>query len=414
MKKSILTLPLIAIAGFAQAQTDDAMSLSHRCLTMGYEEAILGSARYSAMAGARLAIGEDISVVRENPAGLGLFTKKSEVSVTPDFKMSEGNNTIGLANAGGVFVLGNNHKAEGYVSSAIGLSYHRLGNSDKEISQNSSKYTEGRNNGMYSVAYGMNIGNRRFFGIGLNVVRGNYEQETENQFATNSFETKCIGFNLKAGAVIKIKEQFNIALALQSPTRYNFEESGVVNTYNELHQPVGDKNYNDMEYHMWGPLKAEAGFGFYLGSKSVLDIEYSYQDFSALNVGNSYDYFNDVKAYLEDNMKSVHTIRAGFETTPMQNLKARLGAAFTTSPADTPSEDYLQGKNIHYSVLIPHEAFYIGAGAGYQYRFLFADLTYVFKSQKADFFPTVYEGGCEANNRTLKTSELLLTIGARF
>lgn len=414
MKKRILTLPLIAITGFAYAQTDDAMSLGNRCLSLSHEEAVLGSARYSAMAGARLAIGEDISVIRENPAGLGLFTKKSEVSVTPDFRMSNGNNNIGLANAGGVFVLGNNHKAEGYVSSALGISYHRIKSFDNTQSSKGGDFSEDGNNGMYSAAYGFNIGNRRFFGLGINFIRGNYEQSTVNQYGTNSFDTKCTAWNIKAGAVIKLKEDINIALALQSPTRYNFEETGVVNTYDKSDKIDGNKNYNDMEYHQWGPLKAEAGFGWYIGSKSVLDIEYSYQDFSALNVGNSYDYYNDVKDYLEDYMKSVHTIRAGFETTPAQHFKARLGAAFTTSPAETPSKAYLQGKDIHYSVLIPHEAFYIGAGAGYEYRFLFADLAYQFKSQKADFLPSVCGGDYKTDSQTLKTSELLLTIGARF
>lgn len=413
MKNSIIALLLTVAACEVQGQTDDAMSLSNRYLTLSLEDAVSGSARYSAMAGARIAIGEDISTIRENPAGLGLYTQFSEVSVTPAFILKDGNSNIALGNAGGVFIIGNNHKASGFVSSAIGFSYHRLRDFDNKANYNDSKFNEEGYNGMWSAGYGANFGNRHFFGLGLNFIYGNYEQNSTNLFGSNTFKTSITGMSIKAGTVLKLMENFNIAFALHSPTRYNYEETRKEKS-NQPDENDGRKNYIDMEHHQWGPLKIDAGLGWYIGSKSVLDIEYSYQDYSAINAGSSYDYFNDVKDYVETYMNSCHTIRAGFETKPATRLKVRAGLAYTTSPADTPSEEDLQEKDIRFSLILPHDALYVCAGAGYEYQWLFADLAYVYKHQKADLLPTVSGGNYNVIDQSTNTSEFLLTVGVKF
>lgn len=414
MKHILLpSLFLIGAASYSYGQTDDAVSLGSRCLTLGYEEAVTGSARYSAMAGARMAIGEDISTIRENPAGLGLYTEKSEISITPDFTAGNESNKFGLANAGAAFVLGNNHKADGYTSSAIGLSYHRLKNFSDRMRYNDALLTGKGSNAMWSAGYGINIGNRYFFGLGINIITGSYELHTNNHDGSNSIDTKTTGWNVKAGTVVKLTEDLNLALALHSPSRYNFEETRAVDIYESIDKR-NSKNYNDIEYHQWGPLKLAAGIGWHLGEKSVIDAEYSYQDFRALNVGNSYDYFNDVKDYVETNMRCSHTIRVGFESELYNNLKGRLGTMFTTSPADTPEAEKTQGKDIGYGLNVPHQSLYVCAGAGYRYNWLYADLAYVYKNQKTDYIFSTGSGETVTTDKALNSSEILLTIGARF
>lgn len=397
---------LLACAPLLHAQTDDAMSLGIRCLNICNEDPVYGSARYSAMAGARMALGEDISAIRENPAGLGLYMHRSDINITPDFSAANGVNGFTVSSLGGAFRLGNNHKAKGYVSSAVGVSYNRVNNYASEMEFDGGSLNESKSSGIYSVGYGMNIGNRQFYGIGINIIRAHYlEKNKEEETTTQQFDTRVTGFNLKVGAVVKLKENLNVAAAFHSPTRYNMVES--VNK-------DGETVYDKQEYHEWAPLKLEAGIGWNIRPTTTLSFDYSYQDFKAMNVANSYDYYNDVKDYVENNMKTCHTFKAGFEAEPMENIKGRLGVAYATSPTDTPSEEDLQGKNIDYAVLLPKGTLYVCAGVGYTYHKLYADFAYVLKNQKADFFPEVTSANHECTSESRISHDLMLTIGAHF
>ena len=74
MKKITLICGLIAssiTAGFAQ--DDDALTFAGRALKMSLDEPVLGTARYSGMAGAMGALGGDGSAIKDNPAALGIF-----------------------------------------------------------------------------------------------------------------------------------------------------------------------------------------------------------------------------------------------------------------------------------------------------------------------------------------------------
>lgn len=407
---------LLTLGAQAQAQTDDAITLSQRCLSLATEDAVYGSARYSAMAGAASAVGNDISTIRENPAGLGLYTKNSEAIVTPTFSMNEGGEKrVNVANFGGVFLLGNNHKAEGYVSSALGVSYHRLKNYDCKLELDQAEFEESKQSGQWNVSCGLNFGNRQFYGIGIDIIRSKFDQSTTNSADDiNSFQLKSLGWNLKLGGIWKLKEQLNVSASVQTPTRYNIEESARTNRYAPDGKINGENNYDNVEYHQWGPLKLGAGIGYYIGKNAQIDFDYSFQDFSAINVSNSYDYYNDVKEVLDDYMKSCHTMRLGFESAVGTNFKARAGAAFTTSPTDPPKEKDLEGKDIHQVVVFPHQSLYLCAGVGYQYNWLFADVAYVFKSQKADVFQQINANNRIAESTSLKNMDIMLSVGARF
>lgn len=108
---------------------------------------ILGSARYMGVAGAFGALGGDVSAIKDNPAGLGIF-RKSELTTTIDLQMQSANaiwgNTkisdskysVGMNNLSLVLV-GKTWRAEsgyaGLVNSNFSFSYNKLKNFDRNI-----------------------------------------------------------------------------------------------------------------------------------------------------------------------------------------------------------------------------------------------------------------------------------------
>lgn len=108
---------------------------------------ILGSARYMGVAGAFGALGGDVSAIKDNPAGLGIF-RKSELTTTLDLQMqstnaqwgkiksSDGQYSVGMNNLTLVLV-GKTWRAEsgyaGLVNSNFSFSYNKLKNFNRNI-----------------------------------------------------------------------------------------------------------------------------------------------------------------------------------------------------------------------------------------------------------------------------------------
>lgn len=112
------------------------------------ETQIMGTARYSGMAGAFGALGGDASAIKDNPAGLGIY-RKSEVTYTIDALM-QGNNSNwnGQSSKDNSYKIGSNNltlvlalptwKSEvgysGLLSSNVSFSYNKLKNFNRNLS----------------------------------------------------------------------------------------------------------------------------------------------------------------------------------------------------------------------------------------------------------------------------------------
>ena len=128
MKKLILSAFAIIPALAAQAQSPvDAMALS--------QTELRGSARFMSMGGAFTALGADLSVLGQNPAGIGMY-RGSDIGLTLGIDInsdkaqydggsrSESNTLANINNAGyvGTYMLGDNND----YSISWGFSYNRL------------------------------------------------------------------------------------------------------------------------------------------------------------------------------------------------------------------------------------------------------------------------------------------------
>ncbi len=123
MKKGLLLVGtlLFSSAVFGQSAYD---ALSY-CNT----NPVLGTARYSAMAGAFGAFGGNVSTTKDNPAGVGIY-KRFDLTFTPELYIDNDRNVgVTLANFGLVINFRNHRNREkGYITSSLGISYNRLRN----------------------------------------------------------------------------------------------------------------------------------------------------------------------------------------------------------------------------------------------------------------------------------------------
>lgn len=408
---------LAACSQHTFAQYDDAASLSARCLNFVNADPVLGTASYSAMAGANLAAGQNISSLKENPAGTAMYTREADFSLTPLWNTRDGEHRLKMASGGAAFVVDNRHKAVGYTASTLAFAYHTLNDYDNKLEENGKSFYQHGKSGQWSASYGANFGNRQFVGIGINFITGKIFEETDvaPHYPLN-LKSSLTGFSATAGAVFNLREDMNIALALQSPARINVEENNKINR----DATTLSKPYTSLEYHITAPMKASAGFASRINHYTRFDVDYSFQNFSSLKVANSYDVYSDARAFAKECLLPTHTFKVGLEATPTDELKCRLGFAYRTSPTERPTEKFLgqlatdftfPAQNT-YPALLAHESFYLCTGAGYTFKAFYIDLAYVFKRQDYSFYPHA-DGTNSYQETTQNTHNVLLTLGVR-
>lgn len=432
MKKLVLASGLVlANLGLAMGQS------AYDALAMSRENPILGTARYTGMAGAMSAFGGDASTMKDNPAGLGVY-RKSDITLTPNLLLDNDDEaSMNINNFGVVINFGDTHSSQGYVTSSFGIAYNRLKNYsrstytegyDYDGNAYENQFTEDDGSGEWNFAYGLNISNIAYLGLGINATDLHYKQSTLYNDEENSIDVDGTGFNIKLGAIIRPVNFLRIGLAFQSPTWYNIKESGVA-PYRDSTGVVYDNNgymvydnWEDVEYDLTTPLKVDGGLGFVIGKRALLGINYIYEDYTALREKDDHGQFRDVKKVIENEYKATHTIKVGAEVQIVDGFAVRAGYAYVTSPTEDLSFNELAQKTILYSVSMPKESQYITLGAGYHGKVFYADVAYAHCEQKEDFYEwmeniTDADGNVSVKDpikQTLKSNNISLTLGLKF
>lgn len=456
MKKITLICGLIAssiTAGFAQ--DDDALTFAGRALKMSSEEPVLGTARYAGMAGAMGALGGDASAVKDNPAALGIY-RKCDIGITPNLNLdNDGNADFNINNFNFVMNFGKKNRKKGYITSSLAISYNRLANYNRDTYTTGyteddtyfeNEFIEDDGSGVWNFAYGMNISNTVYAGVGINATTLSYKQSTETRIGDdwedNDFDLEANGWNVSVGVIAKPAKFMRIGASFTSPTWYSVDENAIYPQRDtETNDLTGEySGYEGAEYDVQTPLKLEGSLGFIMGKRAIADIDYIYSNSSSLRVKDYRGHqFRDVKYFIEKNYQATHTIKIGTEIQIVDGVAARLGFAHQTSPTKDDcynrnvNRDALhnngmyvpyQYEDILYSYSIPKSANYFTIGAGYHGKHFYADLAYVNKQQKEDFYEwqeaklnadgDVSGWKIDPISQTIKTHNIMLTLGAKF
>lgn len=225
----------------------------------------------------------------------------------------------------------------------------------------------------------------------------------------NDYRITGYGINFKLGGIVRPFEDnsFRVGLVVESPTWYKLKSDIYMDYTDEAVNPVVRSKMEEsyLEYNICSPWKFRATMGSTIGSMFAWDVDYEYANYASMSqrYPKYYDTYGGIKdldmnRHMRQNLKGVHTIRAGIEVRPVSPLAFRLGYNFTTSAYDknahfdqvyldgdffnSPALDYTTRTNF----MVTKPAHILCLGMGYKWKHFYFDLAYKLRHQEADFF----------------------------
>ncbi|MBO7636427.1 MAG: outer membrane protein transport protein [Paludibacteraceae bacterium] len=470
MKKYIMTLGAMAFAAASFSQS------AYDALNYNQLDPVMGTARYSAMAGAFGALGGNPSVTKDNPAGIGVY-KRCDLTFSPNVYVDNTKDAHACLNNFAFVINFREHEAEsGYITSSLGISYNRLRNFNRYSSTKSydysglsltdymckeaapdyifneanemglisdegssefysrfdrrdnfdkqTRYTESGHVGQWDISYGMNISNRVYLGAALGISVLDYKQKAlydessvnsqiGSYYLDNYYDVDGVGVNFKLGAIVKPVDFMRIGLAIHTRTLYDiFETYSVDFDYNDQYSNQPEVDHGECSYKLKTPFKMQGSLGFVIANKALIGLEYNLDNYSAMRMS---DYDGDLVAQndqMKEEFNAVHTFKLGAEYKVIDEFSLRAGFAFMTSPIDY---DKNLGEELYLfrPLSLPQQTHYITGGAGYEGDKFYCDLAYVFRNQKANFYGMLPQDET-ASSLNLKNHNIIATIGWRF
>ena len=189
--------------------------------------------------------------------------------------------------------------------------------------------------GKYTLNFASQITDHFYLGINLNTYSIDYNQGTyllESNSNPGSLVSKVgfennlyvygNGFSTQIGGIAKLTESFRIGLTYDSPTWLNiYEETFQTLESNRtvdgqvINEFIDPKVVNIFEkYDLRTPGKFSASAAYIFGKQGLLSFDYSYQDYSTIKFGPSWDpHFNNLNQNIRNNLKATSNFRMGAE-----------------------------------------------------------------------------------------------------
>ena len=341
-----------------------------------FEEELNGTARYVGMGGAMSALGNDLSVISHNPAGIATYHKSEVNASLSGFGSSVETSPYSSANRPVLgydglttyysgneksdinmdldnfsFVICGSEGEHGYVN--FGFSYRRLLNLDKTLSFYESfndgngdeiwcDYEDHQRNKVKSFDFNIsyNAGDLFHFGVTLGLLSTDtwsesfimdyYANAPENQrYKLNAAKMNTAtgsGWNVAAGMIVRPIQPLRLGIAVKSPTLFK-QEMGYsdvlyANNLTEFANPDKFESYTD--FKISSPMSLNLSAGVTIGKTALgVEIENHYVERASLSVGNKkmagqgaidYKNYSTIACGIEQNIGKL-SLRAGYNTT---------------------------------------------------------------------------------------------------
>lgn len=467
MKKLFLTIGIAAISGMAFSQN------AIDALTMSQTNPVLGTARYSGMAGAFNALGGNPSAIKDNPAALGVY-RSSDLTFSPSMYINNDGDLKGaLDNFAFVINLPSKKQKHGYITSSIGFNYNRLINFSRYtrnrgervdfslsdefakdgpgslyydkgvelgiINDNEGKSCFGgdeviRKNtmmekghvGQWDIAYGLNISNLAYLGASLSFTTLEYKQTTmfeettlpdeafDRWYSDQVYYADGHGFNFRLGAIVRPIDEFRFGVSFETPTYYKITDYSDMQIDDDMGDPLKIDD-SELRYSMRTPLKFKTGVGIVIGKNAMIGVDYQYENFKKLRLKYDDIYLDNETDVAETQMNAVHTLKLGGEVQVVDGFFLRAGLAYASAPMNDYDRDVAENTVNYRMISIPRESIFVTGGAGYKGEHFYCDLAYAFQNKKEilyNYLPIWTTD--EPTKHDLKTRNIIATFGWRF
>lgn len=312
--------------------------------------------------------------------------------------------------------------------------------------------------GEFSFAFGFNLNNIVYLGASLdiqsisrtqsiyyteyiNYANGAQPNGTDYPYQLKEYEfgqsmmIDGSGVGAKFGVVVRPVEALRIGLAVHTPTYYSvmYRYSANLNSvaYSAGSDPYGwasNDGYvyanedapvlqdsGDNRWEFTTPTRLLAGLSYTIGRYAVISADYQYDAYRSLKLNYApadTGYTNDV---FRDNLKGVHTVRAGVEAKPIPWLSLRVGGGYRTNVL---RDNY---NFVYYSEPIAGDMWYASAGLGFRLgKVTSIDLAYQYRNTRySDYYSFYTKLGDTPNMSPLYGLDILnhnvaLTFAFRF
>ena len=290
----------------------------------------------------------------------------------------------------------------------------------------------------FALAFAGNFNNLIYWGMTFECDYAVYGKNTtlQESFADGSVYTlhntygfESVGFTYKIGLIAKPTKWLRIGAAFHTPTVYVLDDYSSSNCDYNVYDISGYRQQGFTQTpssvggtHLTGPLKAIGSLGVVLGKFGFIGIDYEYENSAAINGNN-----DDIEYLYSNDLIDRHTLRAGIEIKPTEDLSLRLGGGYST-----PRVSEYMSRGYYYNDVRTDVDYYnekdsynITAGIGYRIGRHAIDLAYVYQVNTADYYPyapsfTKYDGS-EFNLDNFEPiglrsvrNQIVLTYGIRF
>lgn len=269
------------------------------------------------------------------------------------------------------------------------------------------------NVGEYTLSFGGNYKEKLLMGLTMGLTSYSYENNstfseydntgnTDNDFQYLSYNdylsTIGFGFNLKAGLIYVVNNQFRLGAAIHTPTWASMNDlsdySIQTNTEyykTDLNEPntnpetyVQPDNAYEFTYSMTTPWRAVLSGTAFLGSNGFVTADYEYVDYASMRYSFSNALDKNYERQLNKSIKNTfvggHNLRLGIEGR-MDNFSGSVGFGYHSSPFEN-SKDF------------GGERYDISGGLGARFGSFFMDFAYMHITRKSSEFayPAIVTG----------------------
>lgn len=284
------------------------------------------------------------------------------------------------------------------------------------------------------VYYSESIGNAEVVCDDGYLGNGNYEYGMDNlKNITGS------GWNIKAGLIIRLTNEFRIGLAVHTPTWYSLTESydaTVDYTYTPT-DPAGttvnNSQYSDEAYFEWklsAPWKFMVGLAGVIGNKAIISADYEFQGYNSMKEKTLYAYNDygfgkefveneEVNGQIKSYFKNASILRLGAEYRVTPQFSLRCG--YNINLGNTKEEAYdgkmeVIGAGTDASYTFNKTTQNLCFGLGYRYQAWYIDAAYVYTDRESKFNAFTNWSNNVAPAMTVKdhNSSVVISTGFKF
>ena len=358
---------------------------------------------------------------------MSAYSNRNNQPLSPDVFFEE-NDTYNNSSVGWLSVLGYDAGLMAYDSTSTSAPWYSTLEIGEQVMP-SQKLIENGYIDQYKFAWGCNINNQFYVGVGVNLLSMEYRLSSVygetflgsrgGGFSLDSYvSTSGVGVNANVGIIARPVSFLRLGASIQTPTAWtmNDRSKGELSAGKEYSTPEWLQ-----DYQLRTPFKVNAGGSVVLGKAGLVSVEYEYNNTRSTRLtGADGDAtgFAIINQDARDMFKDVHRVKVGTEWWVIPNLAVRAGYVYQTAltKMDACRSVMTNTTRTDMQYSIEGATQYASAGLGYRTKAFFIDLAYQYKwtNENLYTFENLSAGALSPIDLSTSRHSVVMSVGFKF